>query len=128
MIEPTARIIGRGEVHCRIIDELKRAARTDVEVLLLGPSGVGKELYARWIHENSARSAQAFIPVNCGAVPVALFENEFFGHVGGAFTGALPSSQGLVTEAEGGTLFLDEIDILALSGQVKLLRFLQQRE
>jgi DNA-binding NtrC family response regulator len=128
MTKSTVRIIGCGEFHSRVLRELGNAALTDVEVLLLGPSGVGKELYARWIHENSARAGHAFVPVNCGSVPVALFENELFGHVGGAFTGARPSSEGLVTEADGGTLFLDEIDTLEPSAQVKLLRFLQQRE
>lgn len=121
-------IIGRGEFHRRALRELAAAAATDVEVLLLGPSGVGKELYARWIHEHSARATRSFVPVNCGAVPVTLFENELFGHVGGAFTGASTSSDGLVSEAEGGTLFLDEIDALEVSAQVKLLRFLQERE
>jgi two-component system response regulator GlrR len=121
-------IIGRGEFHRRALRELAAAAGTDVEVLLVGPSGVGKELYARWIHERSARAARKFVPVNCGAVPVTLFENELFGHVGGAFTGARASSEGLVSEAEGGTLFLDEIDALEISAQVKLLRFLQERE
>jgi two-component system response regulator GlrR len=123
-----ARVVGRSQSHGRILSELENAASSDVEVLLLGPSGVGKELYARWVHERSVRSARGFVPVNCGALPVALFENELFGHVGGAFTGARPSSEGLVAEAEGGTLFLDEIDTLEPSGQVKLLRFLQQHE
>ena len=124
----SVRIIGRSGFHRRVLDELANAAQTDVEVLLLGPSGVGKELYARWTHDQSARAGRAFVPVNCGAVPVALLENELFGHVGGAFTGARPSSEGLVAEADGGTLFLDEIDTLDVSAQVKLLRFLQQRE
>jgi two-component system, NtrC family, response regulator GlrR len=128
MAKSMVRIIGGGEFHRRILEELGNAARTDVEVLLLGPSGVGKELYARWIHEQSARSSSAFVPVNCGAVPTELFENELFGHVGGAFTGARPSAEGLVVEAEGGTLFLDEVDTLEPPAQVKLLRFLQQRE
>jgi DNA-binding NtrC family response regulator len=122
------RIVGRSDFHTRVLGELENAAQTDVEVLLLGPTGVGKELYARWVHEHSPRAARAFVPVNCGALPVALVENELFGHVGGAFTGARPSSEGLVTEADGGTLFLDEIDTLEPSAQVKLLRFLQQRE
>ena len=119
---------GRSSSHGRILDELASAAQTDVEVLLMGPSGVGKEVYARWLHQRSPRAAGEFVPVNCGAVPVGLLENELFGHVGGAFTGARPSSEGLVAEADGGTLFLDEIDALEPSGQVKLLRFLQQRE
>jgi DNA-binding NtrC family response regulator len=121
-------IIGRSEFHRSALRELAAAASTDVEVLLLGPSGVGKELYARWIHAHSARAGKSLVPINCGAVPVALFENELFGHVGGAFTGARSSSEGLVSEAEGGTLFLDEIDALEISAQVKLLRFLQERE
>lgn len=128
MTRSAVRIIGRSEFHSRVMVDLGNAAQTDVEVLLLGPSGVGKELYARWLHENSSRATRAFVPINCGAVPTALFENELFGHVAGAFTGALPSSDGLVTEADGGTLFLDEIDTLEPSNQVKLLRFLQQRE
>jgi len=129
--EPAAssvRLTGRSGVHGRILDALASAAQTDVEVLLMGPSGVGKELYARWLHAHGPRAARAFVPVNCGAVPVGLLENELFGHVGGAFTGARPSSEGLVAEADGGTLFLDEIDALEPAGQVKLLRFLQQRE
>jgi DNA-binding NtrC family response regulator len=128
MAAANVRLIGRSEFHSRVTGELERAAQTDVEVLLLGPSGVGKELYAHWVHEHSPRASHAFVPVNCGAVPIALFENELFGHVGGAFTGARQSNDGLVSEAEGGTLFLDEIDTLEPCGQVKLLRFLQQRE
>jgi len=121
-------IVGRGGFHRQVLAELSKAASTDVEVILLGPTGVGKELYARWIHEHSTRAAKAFVPVNCGAIPVALFENELFGHVGGAYTSASISSDGLVAEAEGGTLFLDEIDALEPPNQVKLLRFLQERE
>jgi transcriptional regulator with PAS, ATPase and Fis domain len=100
----------------------------DAEVLISGPSGVGKELYARYVHERSPRGTAAFVPVNCGALPVDLLENELFGHVKGAFTGARPHSEGVVVMAEGGTLFLDEVDSLALISQVKLLRFLQEKE
>ena len=121
-------IVGRGEFHRQVLAELTRAAATDVEVILLGPTGVGKELYARWIHAHSPRGARPFVPVNCGAIPITLFENELFGHVGGAYTSASASSDGLVAEAEGGTLFLDEIDALEPANQVKLLRFLQERE
>jgi DNA-binding NtrC family response regulator len=128
MGQSMVRLIGRGEFHRRIVAELGNAAQTDVEVLLLGPTGVGKEVYARWVHEHSMRASRRFVPVNCGAVPAALFENELFGHVGGAFTGAQVSTEGLVAEASGGTLFLDEIDALDPSCQVKLLRFLQERE
>ncbi|MBJ6764129.1 sigma-54-dependent Fis family transcriptional regulator [Myxococcaceae bacterium JPH2] len=121
-------ILGRSRAHVRLLDMVSSAATHDVEVLIQGPSGVGKELYARLIHERSHRTAQPFIPVNCGAVPPELFENELFGHVSGAFTGAKARAQGLVAEAENGTLFLDEVDALPLSAQVKLLRFIQQKE
>jgi len=93
-----------------------------------GPSGVGKELYAKLIHERSPRARRAFVPVNCGALPPDLFENELFGHVEGAFTGARTRAAGLVSEAEGGTLFLDEVDSLPLASQVKLLRLIQEKE
>jgi two-component system, NtrC family, response regulator GlrR len=128
MTQSPIRLIGRSEFHQRAIAELGCAAQTDVEILLLGPTGVGKEVYARWIHEHSPRADRKFVAVNCGALPASLFENEFFGHVGGAFTGAQATSDGLVTEAEGGTLLLDEIDALDSPCQVKLLRFLQERE
>jgi DNA-binding NtrC family response regulator len=108
--------------------QLERIAPTDAEVLIAGPTGVGKELYARYIHRCSPRSACAFVAINCGALPSDLFENELFGHVGGAFTGARQHRVGLVEEAEAGTLFLDEIDSLTPPCQVKLLRLLQERE
>lgn len=119
---------GRSAHHLELLGRLERVAPKDVEVLITGPTGVGKELYARYLHEHSARTEQPFVAVNCGALPASLFENELFGHVGGAFTGARPASEGLVAQAGGGTLFLDEIDTLSLAGQVKLLRFVQQKE
>jgi DNA-binding NtrC family response regulator len=100
----------------------------DASVLISGETGTGKELCARAIHYLSARAGHAFIPVNCGAVPVELVENEMFGHQRGAYTGATTSQPGLINEADGGTLFLDEIDCLPLLAQVKLLRFLQEKE
>jgi DNA-binding NtrC family response regulator len=103
-------------------------ARTDVELLFCGETGVGKEHYARYAHECSARSNGPFIPVNCGSIPPDLFENELFGHVGGAFTGARAQAPGLVEAAAGGTLFFDEVDALAPAHQVKLLRLLQEKE
>jgi DNA-binding NtrC family response regulator len=121
-------MIGCSPAHRELLDRISKIARTDAEILITGPSGVGKELYARYIHECSQRSNAAFIPVNCGALPTELFENEVFGHVGGAFTGARQYSEGLVSAAEGGTLFFDEVDSLSLSAQVKLLRFLQEKE
>ena len=128
MTQSPVRLIGRSEFHHRVLGELTCAAQTDVEILLLGPTGVGKEVYARWTHEHSPRADKKFVPVNCGALPASLFENELFGHVGGAFTGAQSAADGVVAEADGGTLFLDEIDALDTSCQVKLLRFLQERE
>jgi len=103
-------------------------ASTDAEILISGPSGVGKELYACFAHEKSLRAKAPFIAVNCGALSADLLENELFGHVGGAFTGARPRTEGLVSAAEGGTIFLDEVDSLSLICQVKLLRFLQEKE
>src|SRR5262245_14211930 len=122
----TASFIGDSAEHRQLLTTLARVAPTDVEVLISGPSGVGKELYANYLHAHSTRAAAAIVPVNCGALPADLLENELFGHVGGAFTGARPSSDGLVMAAEGGTLFLDEVDSLTLAGQVKLLRFVQE--
>jgi DNA-binding NtrC family response regulator len=121
-------LIGESAQHRQILGKLSKIATTDAEVLISGPSGVGKELYARYIHQSSLRNKAEFVPVNCSALPVDLLENELFGHVGGAFTGARPRSDGLVAAAEGGTLFLDEVDALALVCQVKLLRFLQEKE
>lgn len=121
-------LFGCSEVHTQLLDCIARVARTDAEILITGPSGVGKELYARYAHECSPRNKSAFVPVNCGALPPDLLENELFGHVGGAFTGARPQTEGLVASAEGGTLFLDEVGSLALIAQVKLLRFLQEKE
>jgi DNA-binding NtrC family response regulator len=119
---------GRSAAHTALVERLAKLAQVDVEVLITGPTGVGKELYARLVHESSPRSHRSFVGVNCGALPNELFENELFGHVGGAFTGARPQAAGLVAEAEGGTLFLDEVDALSLCNQVKLLRFIQEKE
>lgn len=119
---------GRSEAHRRILDNLRRLAPTELEILITGPSGVGKELYARHAHDASHRAARPFVAVNCGAIPADLVENELFGHVGGAFTGARHRADGLVAEAEGGTLFLDEVDALSPRNQVTLLRFIQEKE
>src|SRR5687767_2086031 len=123
-----ATLVGCSLVHRRLLEKLSKIANTDAEILISGPTGVGKELYARFVHSHSTRRKARFVPVNCGALPTELFENEFFGHVGGAFTGARPQSEGLVAEAERGTWFLDEIDSLSLASQVKLLRYLEVGE
>lgn len=121
-------MLGNSPAHVRALRLVAAAAATDAEVLIVGPSGVGKELYARRIHDLSSRARREFVPVNCGALPPDLFENELFGHVAGAFTGARPRAPGLVNEAEGGTLFLDEIEALHIANQVKLLRLIQEKE
>ncbi|WP_342512050.1 sigma 54-interacting transcriptional regulator [Sporosarcina sp. FSL K6-1522] len=106
-----------------------KVAKTDATVLIQGESGVGKELFSQGIHEASLRKDQPFVPINCGAIPEALFESEFFGYEKGAFTGAHKDGKaGKVEMADGGTLFLDEIGMLPLDMQVKLLRVLQERE
>ncbi len=102
-------------------------ARFDSTVLLTGETGTGKERFARALHYSSPRTAKPFLPVNCGAIPLELFESELYGHRRGAFTGAVNGQPGLIAEAEGGTLFLDEIETLSLASQVKLLRFLQDQ-
>jgi DNA-binding NtrC family response regulator len=104
-----------------------RVAKVDATVLLTGETGTGKELASHAIHYLSDRANKPFVPVNCGAIPAELFENELFGHHRGAFTDARSDQRGLVAEAEGGTLFLDEINALTLTAQVKLLRFLEDR-
>jgi DNA-binding NtrC family response regulator len=123
-----APLIGQSSAHRQLLERLAKVASTNAEVLISGPTGVGKELYAQFVHRNSPRSSAPFVAVNCGALPNELLENELFGHVGGAFTGARLQSEGLVAEAESGTLLLDEIDSLSLPSQVKMLRFIQEKE
>ncbi len=111
------------------ISSAKKVAQTDATVLIYGESGVGKELFAKAIHQASRRREKPFIAINCGAIPAALFESELFGYQGGAFTGAEKKGKpGKLELAHGGTLFLDEIGELPLELQVKLLRALQERQ
>lgn len=120
--------IGKSPAFVREIEKIPRVAASGATVLLIGDTGSGKEMCARAIHYLSPRAKKPFIPVNCGSIPADLFENEMFGHDAGAFTDARQARRGLIAEAEGGTLFLDEVDSLPLSAQVKLLRFLQDRQ
>jgi Nif-specific regulatory protein len=110
------------------LEIIDRAAKTDTSVLLLGESGVGKELFAERIHRQSQRSQFPFIRVNCAALPEGLLESELFGHVKGAFTNAVSNRQGRFELADGGTIFLDEIGDLPLSLQAKILRVIQERK
>jgi DNA-binding NtrC family response regulator len=121
-------LIGESPAFLGAIDKVTLVAKCDASVMISGETGTGKELFARAIHQLSMRADDSFIPVNCGAIPAELVENELFGHEKGAFTGAADSRPGLIQEADGGTLFLDEIDCLPLLSQVKLLRFLQEKE
>jgi two-component system response regulator GlrR len=120
-----AQLVGRDPAFLKIIRQIPLLARSEAPVLLLGETGTGKESCARAIHHLGPRSGQPFIPVDCGALPEHLAENELFGHVRGAFTGAHAEQKGLAAMAHGGTLFLDEVDSLALPVQAKLLRFLE---
>lgn len=121
-------LVGESPALLAEIKKIPALARCDASVLIAGETGTGKEMFARAIHYLSPRSGRPFIAVNCGAIPVDLLENELFGHESGAFTGASSSQSGLIEAADGGTLFLDEIDCLPLLAQVKLLRFLQDKE
>jgi len=112
----------------RILDLASRAARFDSSILVSGESGVGKEVLARYIHDNSPRSKGEFVAVNCGALPETLLESELFGHKSGSFTGAIRDRKGLFEQANGGTIFLDEIGEISPALQVNLLRVLQERE
>ena len=118
-------LIGESPAFCRTLAVVPRIAECDATVLVQGETGTGKELVARAVHYLSSRREFPFIPVNCGAIPDALVENELFGHERGAYTDAGVRQIGLIAEAKEGTLFLDEVESLSLRAQVALLRFLQ---
>lgn len=121
-------IVTRSPVMLRMLEQARMVAQSDVSVLINGQSGTGKEILAQAIHAASPRAGNAFIAINCGALPEQLLESELFGHAKGAFTGAVSHREGLFQAAEGGTLFLDEIGDMPQALQVKLLRVLQERK
>ncbi len=121
-------IIHASESQRALLARLDRVASTDAEILIMGPTGVGKELYAAYVHAASARRDQPFVAVNCANLSEDMLENEIFGHARGAFTGAQSNAHGIAASADGGTLLLDEIDAMPLSCQAKILRFAQLRE
>lgn len=121
-------LIGHDNGLADVVNIGRKAASADIPVLISGETGVGKEVFARAIHGESARVGNAFSAINCGAIPENLVESTLFGHEKGAFTGAISKSVGRFREAEGGTVFLDEIGELPLVAQVKLLRVLQEKE
>jgi DNA-binding NtrC family response regulator len=125
--QPQIALVGESEALRAVIDMVERIAGSSSTALITGESGTGKEVVARLLHYSSPRVGHPFVAVNCGAIPETLIESELFGHVKGAFTGAVDTRQGRFAQADGGTLFLDEIGELALPLQVRLLRVLQER-
>src|SRR5437016_12416239 len=121
-------IVGQSPSLRATLDIIRQAAPSSATVLLLGESGTGKELFARALHEHSARAPGPFVPINCAAIPETILEAELFGYDRGAFTGAVARKEGRIERAQSGTLFLDEIGELTPGAQGKLLRFLQEGE
>ncbi len=121
-------IVGQSSALRGVLELVRKAARSDANILILGESGTGKELIARAVHANSPRAAQPFVPVDCASLPENLLESELFGHEKGSFTGASGVKRGLIETAQHGTLFLDELGELPLGLQAKLLRALQERQ
>jgi two-component system response regulator HydG len=121
-------IVGHSPAMQRVFEILVQVSATNATVLVLGESGTGKELVARAIHANSPRRERRFVAVNCAALSEGLIESELFGHVKGAFTGAVAAKEGRIVYADGGTLFLDEVGDMPLATQAKLLRVLETRE
>src|SRR5438093_4476652 len=127
-MEAKYEIVGNSAALRKVLEALQRAAPTNATVMLLGESGVGKELVARTIHRNSPRAGQRFIQVNCAAIPEELIESELFGHEKGSFTGATEKQIGKFEQADRGTIFLDEVGDMSAKTQAKVLRVLQEQE
>src|SRR5919106_4450925 len=127
-MESKYEIVGDSPALRKVLESVKRAAPTNATVLLLGESGVGKELVARTIHRNSPRAGQRFVQVNCAAIPEELIESELFGHEKGSFTGATEKQIGKFEQADRGTIFLDEVGDMSQKTQAKVLRVLQEQE
>jgi two-component system nitrogen regulation response regulator NtrX len=121
-------MVGESEAILQVKEMIEKVAPTDARVLVTGPNGSGKELVARWIHDNSKRANGPLVEVNCAAIPSELIESELFGHEKGSFTSAIKQRLGKFELAEGGTLFLDEIGDMSLSAQAKVLRALQENK
>jgi two-component system, NtrC family, nitrogen regulation response regulator NtrX len=127
-MESKYELVGQSPALRNVLEAVTRAAPTNATVLLLGESGVGKELVARTIHRNSPRASQRFVQVNCAAIPEELIESELFGHEKGSFTGATEKQVGKFEQADRGTIFLDEVGDMSQKTQAKVLRVLQEQE
>jgi two-component system response regulator HydG len=126
--DSSGQIIFASRAFREVYDMTLRVAESDANILLLGESGTGKELLAGVVHQNNKRSGRQFFSINCAALTDSLLESQIFGHIRGAFTGAVTAQKGILEEADGGTLFLDEIGDMSLAVQAKLLRVIQERE
>ncbi|MCK6685896.1 MAG: sigma-54 dependent transcriptional regulator, partial [Thermoanaerobaculia bacterium] len=120
-------LVGESRAMMKLREEMEKVVESDIPVCLLGETGTGKELVARWLHENGPRSKGPFVDLNCAAIPETLIESELFGHEKGAFTNAIVRHRGKLEQADGGTLLLDELGEMAAATQARLLRVLQER-
>jgi two-component system nitrogen regulation response regulator NtrX len=125
-VQRTYEMVGQSPAISRVKEMIQKVAPTDARVLITGGNGTGKELVARWLHEQSNRASMPFVEVNCAAIPSELIESELFGHEKGAFTSAIKQRKGKFEQADGGTIFLDEIGDMSLAAQAKVLRALQE--